>query len=71
MQVLREVGKQQLVERNGEFLLIERGLPSLTFDQETKDQFINLSDDEFSVKAQEKISRDSAIMMIGFYKNSL
>ena len=71
MQVLRQLNKQSLIEYNGDFYLTEGNLPSLKFDQETKDQFLNLSDDEFSIKVQEKVSNDSAVMMLAFYQNSL
>jgi hypothetical protein len=70
MQVLREVYNQQLVEQNGEFFLIESGIQSLTFDQETKDQFLKLSDNEFLVKAQETVARSKAVMMLSFYQNN-
>jgi hypothetical protein len=67
VQVLRKLNKQELIEINGQFFLFENGLISFSFNQETKNQFLNLSDVDFSVKAEEKIARDTAVMVSAFF----
>jgi hypothetical protein len=71
MQVLREVNGYQLIERNGEFFVFDRRTLSFALDQETKNEFLKLSNDEFLEKVQQNVAHTNAVMMLHFYHNNL